>query len=454
MSELSKRVLVVDDEPHVLKALQQTLQIEGYEVITATNGEVALKALNGGFEGVVVTDINMPIMDGIALLARVKQGHGDIPVVVLTGQGNVAIAVEAMQLGAYDFLEKPFSSDVMLSTIERAFEKRALTLENKSLKKELDAQPDSGVRIVGNTAVMKQMRSLLFDIKDLPADVLIHGETGCGKELVSRYLHFQSQRADKPFVAINCGALPDNIIESELFGHEAGAFTDAKGIRVGKFEYANGGTVLLDEIESMPLTLQIKLLRVLEERAIQRLGSNQLIPVDVRVIAATKVDLKALSDAGEFRLDLYYRLNILQVMIPALRERIEDVPLLFEHFSQVAASNYKIEIPELSSINRAWMSQHNWPGGVRELRNLATCFVLLGEKRAFQQTEQLQGPIALTLAEQVSRFEESILRDELNRAKGKLNQVQDNLGIARKTLYEKMKKYDLDKNQFKQGNAS
>ena len=449
MNNTANKILLVDDEPQVLKALSQTLELEGFEVITAINGKAALDKVEPGFEGVVITDNNMPVMSGLELLAELQQLDADIPVIVLTGQGNITIAVEAMHRGAYDFLEKPFSSDIMLGTLARAREKRCLTLENRELKRELETQPASGIRIVGNTPVMKRLRGLLYDIKDLPADVLVEGETGCGKELVSRYLHYQSQRHGNPFVAINCGALPDTTIESELFGHEAGAFTDAKTKRIGKFEFANGGTLLLDEIESMPLSLQIKLLRVLEERCIQPLGSNKLIPVDVRSIAATKADLKAQSDAGRFRADLYYRLNVLQVKIPPLRERIDDVPLLFEHFTQIAVNNYKTQGMRLSPEKRQWLLCHDWPGGVRELRNLANCFVLLGEDRAFDESSPEHPRAQLTLAEQVSRFEESLIRDELTRCGGRLKVIQDNLGIARKTLYEKMRKYNLDKTQFR-----
>ncbi len=452
MNQAANEVLLVDDEPQVLRALSQTLSIEGFNVITASNGQHALDRLEPDFKGVVVTDINMPVMDGLELLAQLHKLDADIPIIVLTGHGNISIAVDAMQRGAYDFLEKPFSSDLMLGTLSRALEKRRLTLENRALKRELDAQP-AGVRIVGNTPAMKDLRALLYDIKDLPADVLIHGETGCGKELLSRYLHFQSERQDKPFVAINCGAIPESTIESELFGYEAGAFTDAKSKRIGQFQYADGGTVLLDEIESMPMSLQIKLLRVLEERCIQPLGSNKLIPINVRIIAATKTDLKALSDAGEFRADLYYRLNVLQVKIPPLRERKEDVPLLFEHFTQVAANNYKTQVKSLSAKRRQWLLQHDWPGGVRELRNLANCFVLLGEDRAFDDSSPDHPRAPLTLAEQVSEFEKTLIRGELRRCGGRLKEVQDNLGIARKTLYEKMRKYHLDKNQFRSSDS-
>lgn len=444
------RILLVEDEPHVLHALSQTLELEGYQVIKASNGKEALAKVEAGFDGVVLTDMNMPVLGGLELLKEVQRVDSEIPVILLTGHGNITVAVDAMHDGAYDFLEKPFSSERMLDTLARATEKRRLTLENRQLRMELETQARPGVRIIGNTPAMKQLRSLLYQIKDTPADVLVEGETGSGKELISRYLHYHGPRHDSPFVAINCGAIPETIIESELFGHEPGTFTDAKTRRVGKFEYAGDGTILLDEIESMPMALQTKMLRVLEERAVEPLGGNNVIPMKARVIAATKANLKELSDKGEFRADLYYRLNVLNVKIPPLRELLEDIPLLFEHFVLIAASNYSMDVPTISPERRQWLLSHDWPGGVRELRNLATCCVLLGEARAFDDPDFATAGGALTLAEQVSRFEESLIRDALTRCGGRVNAAQESLGIARKTLYEKMRKYGLDKNQFRE----
>ncbi len=442
-------ILLVDDEINVLNALSQTLELEGYEVLKSTSSQEALGYIEPGFKGVVLTDINMPEMNGLQLLSEIQKIDQEIPVIMLTGHGNISVAVEAMHFGAYDFLEKPFTSESMLEKLSRATEKRRLTLEINRLSIELETQTQPGVRIIGKTPVMKGLRALLYQIKDTPADVLVEGETGCGKELVSRYMHYQGPLHDKPFVAINCGAIPETMIESELFGHEAGAFTDAKTQRIGKFEYANGGTLLLDEFESMPLTLQTKLLRVLEERSIERLGGNALIPINVRIIAATKVNLLEKCKAGEFREDLYYRVKILNVKIPPLRDRLDDVPLLFEHFTLIAANNYGVNIPILSHERRQWMLGHNWPGGVRELRNLATSFVLLGEEKSFEATDCPNVYHNLSLADQVSRFEESLIRDALTSSGGQLNVAQDSLGIARKTLYEKMKKYNISKNQFK-----
>ncbi|WP_028293910.1 sigma-54-dependent transcriptional regulator [Oceanobacter kriegii] len=445
-------VLVVDDEESVRKALSQTLVIEGFDVITAANGREALDSIRADWQGVVITDINMPVMDGMELMREIRSIDADLPVIMLTGHGDVSIAVEAMRNGAYDFLEKPFSSEVLLETVQRAHEKRLLTLENRKLREEVEVQSRPGPRIIGNHADMKKLRDTLNHIKDTPADVLIHGDTGCGKELVARYLHSHSKRSDRAFVAINCGAIPENLIESELFGHEAGAFTGAGKKRVGKFQHANGGTLFLDEIESMPMVLQIKMLRVLEERKVEPLGGNQQIPLDIRVVAATKVDLKELSDKGEFRLDLYYRLNVVQVHIPALKDRREDVPVLFEHFVWAAANRYGSEVQALTAAQRQQLLAHDWPGNVRELRNLAECFVLLGGERAFDSLLKTgTATNVITLAEQVSRYEEMILREVLARHKGRLKNAQEELGLGRKTLYEKMKKYDLDKQAFKEG---
>ncbi len=444
-------VLVVDDETDVLKALTQTLEIEGINTLTATNGQEALALVQPGWAGIVLTDINMPVMDGMELIRQLRTVDPDLPVIMLTGHGDVSIAVEAMRNGAYDFLEKPFATDVLLETVQRAQEKRLLTLENRQLRVEVEIHERPGPRIIGSHPDVKKLRDTLNHIKDTPADVLINGDTGCGKELVARYLHSHSKRGDKAFVAINCGAIPENLIESELFGHEAGAFTGAGKKRVGKFQYANGGTLFLDEIESMPMALQIKMLRVLEERAVEPLGGNQQIPLNIRVVAATKVDLKELSDQGGFRLDLYYRLNVVQVHIPPLKDRREDVPVLFEHFVWMAANRYGSEVQPLTATQRQHLLSHDWPGNVRELRNLAECFVLLGGERAFENMLHGKDDASsrITLAEQVSRYEEMLLRETLTRHQGRLKDAQEELGLGRKTLYEKMKKYELDKSAFK-----
>ncbi|MDX1265840.1 MAG: sigma-54 dependent transcriptional regulator, partial [Oceanisphaera sp.] len=311
-------VILVDDDPHVRLSAGQTLELEDYRVLALAEGRQALAQLTPDFPGVVVTDINMPGMTGLELLQQIKQLDPDIPVILITGFGDISMAVGAIRNGAYDFIEKPFSADLLLDVVHRALEKRTLTLENRKLRQELQAQSAPGPRIIGTSPAILQLRQLVLTVADTPADVLLMGETGTGKDLLARYIHEHSPRRERNFVAINCGGVPETLIESELFGHEKGAFTDARERRIGKLEHANGGTLFLDEIESMPMSLQIKLLRVLEERAIERLGSNTLIPLDLRIIAATKADLRALAETGQFREDLYYRLNVVRIDIPPL----------------------------------------------------------------------------------------------------------------------------------------
>lgn len=446
----ARQILLVDDEKHIRVAAGQTLELAGYEVVAADSAEMALTRLDADWPGVVVSDINMPGINGLELQKRIGEIDPDLPVILITGHGDISMAVNAMRDGAYDFIEKPFSSELLTDVVRRAVEKRNLTLENRQLKKALEAQGGIGPRIIGNSPRIQQLRVMIQQIADTPADILIQAETGSGKDLVARYIHEHSNRRDKNFVAINCGAVPENLIESELFGHEKGAFTDAKSRRIGKFEHANGGTLFLDEIESMPLSLQVKLLRVLEERAIERLGSNELIPLDLRVVAATKVDLKALSERGEYREDLYYRLNVVRLEIPALRDRREDIPMLFQHFALIASAQYQKEVPQLRPEQLSELMAHSWPGNVRELRNIAERYVLLGAVFSFNFSDQNSAARAsLTLPEQVEQFERFVLQEALSRHNGSLKLTQESLGLPRKTLYDKMKKFGLDKSDYK-----
>jgi two-component system C4-dicarboxylate transport response regulator DctD len=337
--------------------------------------------------------------------------------------------------------------------VRRASDKRLLTLENRSLKMELEAQSVPGPRIIGRTPSMQRLRATIAQIADTGADVLVLGETGTGKELVARSLHEHSSRRDRNFVAVNCGAVPENLIESELFGHEPGAFTGAQERRIGKFEHANGGTLFLDEIESMPMPVQVRLLRVLQERVVERLGSNELIPLDICVVAATKVDLKDASERGEFREDLYYRLNVVTIDIPPLRERPEDIPLLFHHFLLVANVRYQKEAPPPSSEQIHALLAHRWPGNVRELRNVAERYVLLGENCGFDLEQVLRGnqdgQSPITLPQQVECFEKSVIEQALSANKGNIKETMESLGVPRKTLYDKMQKFGLDKRNYK-----
>ncbi len=451
LTAVSMRVMLVDDDPYIRDSAGQTLELEGYELVAHANAETAFAALSPGWPGVVVTDINMPGMTGIELLQKIKDLDADIPVIIITGHGDISMAVTAIREGAYDFIEKPFASDLLLDVCRRASEKRALTLENRALRQELAEHNAAGPRLIGTSPGVQQLRNVVRAVADTPADILIHGETGTGKDLLARYIHENSNRRAANFVAINCGAVPENLIESELLGHEAGAFTDAKTRRIGKLEHAQGGTLFLDEIESMSMALQVKLLRVLEERQIERLGSNKTIDLDLRVIAATKVDLREAASRGDFREDLYYRLNVVRVDIPPLRERREDIPLLFKHFALVASSQFGREVAPLSPEQMQALVMQDWQGNVRELRNLAERYVLLGDAFALDGEPQAFATqmADLSLPQRVENFEKTLIQNELERHAGSIKETLVALNVPRKTLYDKMRKYGLDKADYK-----
>jgi len=451
MTTLGK-VLFIDDEIHIRQANKQTLELANLEVICEDCAENGLQILTEEWPGIVVCDIRLPNMDGLQFLIEVKAIDPDLPVILITGHGDISMAVNAMRDGAYDFIEKPYSAERLVKTVLRGLEKRGLTLENRNLRRELELHSMPGPRIIGKTPAMEKLRTTIAQVADTGADVLVLGETGTGKELVARALHENSARRTKNFVAINCGAVSESIMESELFGHEAGAFTDAKSTRIGKFEHANGGTLLLDEIESMPLRVQINLLRVLQERSIERLGSNRLIPVNLRVVAASKVDLLAAAEAGSFREDLYYRLNVVTLKIPPLRERREDIPLLFHHFLLVAGHRYQQEVPTPSNTQMNALMTYSWPGNVRELRNFTERYVLLGRQFDWSLERMLPGEATghgRSLAQQVDCFERSLIEHALVSANGSIKDVMGDLAIPRKTLYDKMRKYGLKKNDYK-----
>ncbi|SBT16819.1 C4-dicarboxylate transport transcriptional regulatory protein DctD [Marinomonas gallaica] len=451
MSELD-RVIVIDDEQSVRMAISQTLQLEGFDVAEFASAQGVTEQVSIDWPGVIVSDINLPGMSGLELFDHVKKIDAEIPFILITGHGDISMAVNAIRDGAYDFIEKPFSNDDFIEVVRRACEKRRLTLENRNLRLELAAHNAPGPRIIGNTPGIHRLRQALLHVADTGADILVQGETGTGKEMVARFIHEHGSRRSHPFVAINCGAVPDSIMESELFGHEKGAFTDAKTQRIGKLEHSNGGTLFLDEIESMPMSMQVRLLRVLEERKVERLGSNKGVDLDLRILAATKVDLKELSETGVFREDLYYRLNVVRVDIPPLRARKEDIPLLWQHFCLVATAQYKRESEPLTAERMHSLMSYDWPGNVRELRNLAERYVLMGEAGSFEFDQIITNetnPGIMTLPEQMERFEKTLLEQELMRQKGSIKDTMDALGLPRKTLYDKMRKYDLDKDLYK-----
>ncbi len=442
MNSAEPMVHLVDDDDDLRHALAQGLELEGLDVTVHEKAVGVLDRLGRDDYGIVVSDIRMPGDDGMELLKKVLAIDPTYPVILITGHGDVQLAVEAMRLGAYDFIEKPFAVSRLSAVIERALEKRRLVMENRSLRNELDQKHDLTQRLAGRSPGILRLRREIEAVAGTDADVLVVGETGAGKEVVARALHDYGDRAKGNFVAINCAALPADIFESELFGHEAGAFTGAQKQRVGKLEHAQGGTIFLDEIESMPLDLQAKLLRAIEQRSIERLGSNKTIPLDVRFVAATKFDLEKEGVAGRFRSDLYYRLNVITLTIPPLRQRKDDIPLLFFHLARDARARYRREIPEIDHALEAQLLAHDWPGNVRELRNYAERFVL-GMWDGFDDAAEPESAGDTKLAQRVAAFEKAAIEAELARHDGALKPVYEALGISRKGLYDKIKRHGI-----------
>jgi len=449
------KILVVDDDPFSLDLLRQELEHLGHEIVTCTNGKEAIEKIISessklGFPGVIVTDIRMPHMDGIKLMQQTVDLDPDLPVILITAYGDISMAVQAMHDGAYDFIEKPIDSEKLIDVVKRGMEKRSLVLDNRKLRAELVSKSGLDTHIIGKSPLTIELRENIANLADTHASVLVLGETGAGKGLVAQCLHEFSSRSGKNFVPVNCGAIPENIFESELFGHEAGAFTGATTRRIGRIEHSHGGTLFLDEIESMPPHLQVKLLRTLEERVIERLGSNEQISVDFRVVSATKADLKEAVSLGDFREDLYFRLNVAEVVVPPLRDRRDDVPLLFEYFAEKLAFRYKCEIPQLSQNDLHELIMHPWPGNVRELKNAAERAVI-GMRTQKPSVAEIIHPAAkspLTLSEQVEIFEKQIIETSLSDNKGSVQDTMEILGIARRTLNEKMRKYSLDRKDY------
>jgi len=436
-------VLIVEDDADVRLGCEQALRLEGIATRCVGTAEAALREVQAGYAGIVVSDIRLPGMDGLALLDALKARESALPVVIITGHGDVSLAVQAMKQGAYDFLEKPFSPERLVDAAQRALEQRRLTLEVSALREQLAGRDKLDARLIGHSPAMVRLRKLIADVAGTAANVLIHGETGTGKELVARCLHEAGPRHARHFVPINCGGLPEQLFDSEIFGHEAGSFTGAAKRRIGKIEHAEGGTLFLDEIESMPMSMQIKMLRVLQERVVERLGSNQQVHVNVRVVAATKADLRTLADAGRFRADLYYRLNVVTLELPPLRERREDVPLLFEHFVAQAALRFEREATPVTPAQLAALVAYPWPGNVRELRNLAERHVLGLGCEPGQDGQGGAPATALPLAQAVEQFERALIADALRRHNGNLSRASEALGMAKTTLFDKVKKYGL-----------
>jgi two-component system C4-dicarboxylate transport response regulator DctD len=440
------RVLLVEDDEAMRRSTEQALDLAGLAVTPLASAEEALDLAGPGLEGVVVSDIRMPGMDGMTLLHRLREIDPDLPVILITGHAEVSLAVEAMRHGAWDFVEKPFAAQALAAATRRALDHRRLVLDHRRLRAVVGQRDDLEARMPGRSAAMIDLRYRLRAIGPAATDVLVTGPTGAGKEVVARALHDLSPRAAKPFVAVNCAALPETLIESELFGHEAGAFPGALRPRFGRFEHARGGTVLLDEIGQMPPEMQTKLVRVLQERAIRRLGSNDPIPLDVRFIALSKTDLAPEVARGRFREDLFWLLNLAVVKVPPLAARREDIPLIFLQLLREAAARHGVpdRAPEPELL--ADLAARDWPGNVRELRNTAERYVLGLDWGAAPAG-------AARLADRVAAFERSVIAAAIAAHGGRLRRVYESLGVSRKTLYEKMQKHGLDRRLIVDGEA-
>jgi two-component system C4-dicarboxylate transport response regulator DctD len=434
------RVLLIEDDEPFREGLAGTLRLAGVQVQDFGRAGAALRQLPAPGCDLVLTDLRLPDMDGLEVLAHCRGIDAELPVVVMTGHGDVDTAVRAIKQGAYDFIEKPFGRDRLVTLVQRASRLYRLACENRGLRSRLAAGAGLSEVLCGDSVPMRALRELILRIAATPVDVLVCGETGTGKELVARALHDFSGRPG-PFVAINCAALPEALIESELFGHESGAFTGAAKARVGLIEHAHHGTLFLDEIEAMPAALQAKLLRVLQAREVMRLGANQPLPVDVRVVAASNAELAPLIEAGRFRADLYYRLNVVTLQLLPLRDRRDDIPALFEHFRRGAALRFSRPLDELPAALADRLLAHRWPGNVRELKSAAERQVLgLPVLAAADGADVAAGR---SLQATLDALEGLLLEDALRRCKGQADAVCRELDLSPATFYRKLKLHGL-----------
>src|SRR5919205_763317 len=461
---MADRVLVVDDEQSLRKVLAATLQREGYEVQVAADGEEALGALDRDGADVVVTDLVMPKLDGLSLLRKVVSRHPDVPVIVITAHGRIDSAVEAMKAGAFDFLAKPFDHGDLKAIISKAARQSDYNQRNVVPEERQEGAVRRYTEIVGRGKQMEELQQIITKVADAPSTVLIQGESGTGKELVATALHETSSRRDRPFIKINCAAIPRELVEAELFGFEKGAFTGAVQSKPGRFELADGGTLFLDEIGDIPLEMQVKLLRAIQESEFERVGGVKTTRVEVRLVAATSRDLTREIAAGRFREDLYYRLNVVPIHLPPLRERREGIPLLVEDFRQKYNARLKKNVERIEDDALAALSSYSWPGNIRELENVLERTILFAEKpviraadlppslRAIPVAEEAPtapglptapGPLKEIVKEQVQAVERDLIVRGLEVTNGNVTRTAKLLKISRKSLQMKMKEFGL-----------
>ncbi len=454
---MSKTILVVDDEKDIRTSLTGILEDEGYQVITATSGIEAVETVRQDLPDLVLLDIWMPGIDGLETLERLKSLFPSLTVIMISGHGTIETAVKSTKLGAYDFIEKPLSLDKVLITVSNALRMKELRVENEELKRVVGNEYE----LVGNSPAMGALREQIVRVAPTTASVLVTGENGTGKELVARSIHYYSQRSEKPFIAINCAAIPEELIESELFGHEKGAFTGAVAQKKGKFDIADGGTLFLDEIGDMSLKTQAKVLRILQERCFERVGGNRLVSVDVRIIAATNKSLENEISLGRFREDLYYRLNVIPFRVPALRERVEDLPLLVPHFVSQFYHHEGREPKTFLPETLVLLCQHDWPGNVRELRNIIERILIMtpGEvitpsdvpglfinRQKMESSESKTGGLsgAETLREAREGFERDFIIQKLEENDWNISRTAELIELERSNLHRKIKSYGID----------
>lgn len=451
-----RTILIVDDEISIRQSLEGILQDEGFQTAFAATGEEALSMIQGEDPDLILLDIWMPGIDGLETLKQIRQLRPNQLVIMMSGHGSIETAVKATRLGAYDFIEKPLSLEKVLLSIQNAMQIGQLVAENQALKEKIRLDYE----MIGDSPAIRKLKKQIEIAAPSSGWALITGENGTGKELVARAIHQQSARATKPFIEVNCAAIPEELIESELFGHEKGAFTGATAARKGKFDQANGGTLFLDEIGDMSLKTQAKILRILQEHKFERVGGNRTIEVDVRVIAATNKDLEEEIKEGNFREDLYFRLNVLPFTVPPLRERKEDIQRLTEHFLDFFCSKESREIKSISAAALTALSNYNWPGNVRELKNLIERLVIMTPEQLIERTDlphAITNDVAMTQGEQDSpkdfpdsfreakeMFEKQFIREKLQQNSWNVSRTAEEIGLERSNLHRKIKTYGIE----------
>lgn len=454
-----ERILIVEDEPDLSEVFVDVLTMDGYEVSTVANGESAMQMLSENSYDLVLTDLYLPQADGFQVLAHLQRVSSATSAIVMTGHASIESAVEAMKKGAVDYLTKPVTFDQLRIVVKKALDLQQLQRENQLLRQQLKSKYHFE-NIIGTSSAMQQVFDMIAKVSDAESTVLILGESGTGKELVARAIHFNSRRAEKPFIPVNCGAIPEGLLESELFGHERGAFTGAARTRMGRFELAHGGTIFLDEVGDMSPALQVKLLRVLQEQSFERVGATKSVRVDVRILAATNRNLEDAIAKSEFREDLYYRLSVIPLMLPALRERKDDIPLLLQHFMEQFNRLRNRKLQGFAPSSLQMLTNYHWPGNVRELENLVDRLVVLKGQDVIQPEDlpekmraslpSIASVAAIDIPEQgfcldvaVREFERDLLTKALQKANGVKNRAAQILGIKRTTLIEKLKRHSL-----------